>query len=439
MDYRGGIGIMTTRYSYSAIQDFKLCPLKFFLKHEVGLRLRQESVSQHHLVWGKAMHASLEWLYTNNYANASEIRRIAIAEGAKAIFIEQYPTQLDPEDKAKTQATGLQVLERYVKKWAVEDQRWKVIDVELLDCDLISPDDEEGGYYSRRLDLVVEDLQYGGIYGVDHKTVGGQRTKYLTSSYWDGFDPNSQITQYIDWIKSKYGRCDGFYINAIGINWVDDEKLFDPDDLGKPWEEWSRVEKRYSKYHKYKKDMMYASGLNVQFRREMFNRNSAQIEQERNSTAVWIERIRSASQDYKQTEDAMSSYGFNTSSCHFCEYRGNIAQPGPCMAGWTWPQDQALIELSYHRECRQIIMLECTNCGGRGIELMALDWMFAEIRSKASVGEQFDVVIPPCVQCKGSGKVQGPRCVLDMDHMGECSNEPPVIVPVEDFVIEIPV
>ena len=45
-------------------------------------------------------------------------------------FKDLYPKQLDENDKCKTQANGLMMLENYVKKYSEEDKKWKVITVE---------------------------------------------------------------------------------------------------------------------------------------------------------------------------------------------------------------------------------------------------------------------------------------------------------------------
>lgn len=442
---------MTQRYSYSAIQDFKACPLRFYLKHEVGLRLRSEGVNQHHLAWGKAMHSALEVLYGGSslwppYATTATFSRDLQIEFAKEVFTAGYPVQLDPEDKAKTQENGLRVLDLYARKWIEEDKRWKVLDVELLDCDLLDEDDEEAGYYSRRLDMVVEDLQFGGIYGVDHKTVGG-RNKQLKGGYWDTFDPNSQITQYIDWIKQKYGRCDGFYINAIGVNWVDqldargyfNGSSFEPEDPAKPWLEFSHYELQTPKGKKVEK--MRAWGLKVEFRREMFSRSDVQIQQEQESTNHWIQAIEHARKQMgwfdseELTNDPVngaSPWGFNTASCTYCEFKGNDAQPGPCKAGWSWPTDQTLIELSYRRECRQVIMLVCPDCDN-GFDENLVDFN----RRHWDATEGWIIKVPVCVKCKGTATIQGPRCVLDLNHTEECSNVPPVVVGRGEFEVEV--
>jgi len=274
------------KYSNSYIASYKSCPLQCFLQYEVGLEKIEDGVSEHHLVYGKAMHEALKLIYLGD-----------TLEAAKTVFLKGYPKQLDELDKAKTQANGLLVLEMYVKQWQVDDKKWKVISVEEKD----SFDYADTGF-TVVLDLVVENKEYGGIYGIDHKIVGGKKAT-LGLDFWNQFELDSQITKYTSYIKSKYGDCSGFYINVIGIRWLD---------------------------RKYKAS---PAGLNVRFGRMMFNRNIDQLAIEQADTEYWINRIEKDRQN--------GFWGMNTGSCKFCQYREI------CKAGWRYPEDKELIEITY--------------------------------------------------------------------------------------------
>ena len=276
----------TRRYSNSYIQSYKTCPLQCYLKNEVSLKKIDEEATEHHLVYGRAMHVALKEIYLGG-----------TVEKAKELFKEGYPTQLDLEDKAKTQPNGLIALDEYVKRWKEEDTKWKVISVEEKETfDYV----EDG--FTVVLDLVMENRAYGGIYGFDHKIVGKSKAT-LSADFWNQFDPNSQVTKYVSFIKSKYGDCSGFYINAIGMRWL---------------------EKKY-------KDS--PAGFNIRFGRQMFNRNQAQLDIEHKDTEYWIQRIEQSKQD--------KLWGMNTESCRWCEYRSI------CAAGWTYEADKELIEINY--------------------------------------------------------------------------------------------
>src|SRR3990167_7452030 len=167
-------------YSHSRIQCFKTCPLKCFFTYECELKKEEEGLSEHHLAFGKAGHEALKIIYLQGSL-----------EEAKKQFKEMYPIPLDIADKAKTIPNGLLMLENYVKKYSEEDKKWKVITVE--DKDDFSYGKEEA--FTVVLDIVMENKQYGGIYGFDHKIVGGKKA-YINEEFWYQFDPNSQITKY---------------------------------------------------------------------------------------------------------------------------------------------------------------------------------------------------------------------------------------------------
>lgn len=274
------------RYSNSSIQTFKTCPTKYFFKYPCRLRKIEDEASEHHLVFGRAGHEALRLIYLGTSL-----------EEAKKKFVEIYPRQLDENDKAKTQANGLIMLENYVKRWSEEDKKWRVVSVE--DKDSFGYGNEDS--FVVVLDLVLENKEFGGIYGMDHKIVGGQKA-YINEAFWYQFEPNSQVTKYYSYIKKKYGDCSGFYINAIGMGHR--ERAY----KGEPAGAWQR------------------------FSRMMFNRNEANLSIEERDTEVWIKRIEMAAKD---------GYGMNTESCRFCEFRD------VCKAGWTWDNDRELILINY--------------------------------------------------------------------------------------------
>lgn len=278
---------MTDTYSHSQLDSYKKCPLWYYHEHEVGLRKRTDESSEHHLRFGEAIHAALRHLYLGDSL-----------ESAKRVFLETYPVQLDAGDLAKTRENGIVALAAYALHWREEDAKWKVLSCEQADS-------REDGHVVH-LDLVMESLEHGGVYGYDHKTTG----KYLNSDYWLQFNPNSQITQYAKFIKERYGECDGFYINALSFRF---------------------------RQHAYKNE---PAGFWYAFERQMFNRNEDQLAIEQASESDWIADIERS----RQT----GIWRLNTNSCRFCSYRPI------CAAGWSWPTDQELIEVQYRQVCNQL-------------------------------------------------------------------------------------
>lgn len=304
--------------SSSEIAKFAFCPLSHHYTYDLNLTPKQQE-SLHHLLYGSAGHEALRVLHTERDLDK-----------AKAALQENYPSQLDLNDNAKTVANGLIMLDGYVKVYNY-DRSWEILSCEEMDT---TEDD-----HVVKLDLVVRDIRTGSIYGVDHKFTG----KQLDSSYFSRYEPNSQITHYYRHVKEKHGRCDGFIINAISMKWLNEKdkagrwngKYFDKDDPDRLT--YSQREVRYVKY--YKREMVACWGLKLEYERYILNRTSQQVAQEIQSRDYWLSRI----------EDAQEKgvWGLNTSNCFLCEF-----QPA-CAAGWDWENDSQLILNHYRQVCRK--------------------------------------------------------------------------------------
>lgn len=316
------------RYSNSYVNQFAFCPLSAHYKYDLKLRPLEES--NYPAAFSRALHTGLEVLHVANDL-----------EKAKETFSAHYPAQ-DVNDHARTLPNGLKTLEFYSTHYQ-GDPQWKTLAAEEMDS-------TEDGHVVK-LDLVVQDKRNGDILGVDHKST----SKYLNFDYWKRFDPNSQITQYIRYIKEKHGRCDGFVVNAISLNWRNEKdkagkwngRYFDPADKTKPWLAFSERERRYVKY--YKQEMVAAWGLQISVERQTFNRTPQQIEQDQGSRLYWIDRIEDAKQ--------RGIWGMATDRCFLCEY-----QP-ICGAGWDWEHDAELITSNYHQVCEKWIPDARAHCG----------------------------------------------------------------------------
>lgn len=277
---------MSKTYSNSELQSYKNCPLSWRFRHDLGLR-SVDSDDNHHLVFGNAIHKGLEQFYRGS---SWSVIRDAFEAG--------YPTQLDVNDHAKTRANGVVALAKYIKRYRVEDKRqWKILEIETRSDDP----------WSVKPDLVVENIEHGGIYLVDHKTTGS----YLNYRYWERYQPNSQVTHYLDYAQSRYGPIEGFIINALMFRFR--ERAY----KGEP------------------------AGFWTAFERQTFNRKPEQLEYERLSRADWVADLeRSRENHFWRT---------NTDACWKCDYKPI------CAAGWTWEDDRELIEL----QCRSTCAIEC--------------------------------------------------------------------------------
>lgn len=299
-------------YSNSYLQRYRDCPLACYYHNELKLRKREEGAESHHMAYSRAFHDGLRHLYLGDTLRA-----------AQDAFLEGYPRQLDEGDLAKTRQNGVTCLGDYAKRWLTEDKRYRVLQCETMD-------NQDDGFVVK-LDLVWQDRESEQILGCDHKVTG----KYLNYDYWQQFEPNSQIVEYVRYVKEKFGYCDGFVINAIALRYLQRASKNGPAG---PW---------------------------FNFERQMFNVNERQMQVDIESRRYWIGRI----EESKRT----NHWGMNTGQCRFCEYRDL------CKAGWFYPEDAELIDISYRRICGRWFGEPLTPCqldreheGEHGVELPQL-------------------------------------------------------------------
>lgn len=386
---------MADRYSPSYLAMFRSCPLAACYHYEVGLASMQEGIEGHHRAYGKAGHRGFEHLYKRQYWI-----RDSLAE-AQELFRAAYPVQLDPNDQAKTAETGVAMLAAYVDRWRDVDAEH-----EILECEELIVNDD----WAIRRDLVTRHKPTGAIYGWDHKITGSKDGRYLGQRYWEKFDPDSQITYYIKDIQKKYGACDGFIINAIGMGYrgrrMKDKRTGEMLEVG-PWQ---------------------------RFERQVFNRTAEQLQDEDESTATWIERVSTARLNFNFGASAVAAYGFNTANCSYCQYRPL------CRAGWTWPRDKEAILCSYRQVCGRVIAAECQTCNGKGGPCSSAQISQINAIECWKRGVSYRIDLAPCVDCGGSGQNTidaGLRCQLDRDHVGVCRHFVPASRAVGEIEIEV--
>lgn len=272
------------KLSNSKLNQYRMCPRSFFYKHICNIEPIDEGETEHDRSFGKAIHCGIEELYKTGDINTAIYH-----------FKEAYPQQLNLEDEAKTQENGITLLRAYWNTYQVQMKDWKVIAIEVLD----EYEPIEGIIFRVKLDLVAENVKYGGIYGFDWKTTG----KSLNYQYWGQFNPNAQISTYFDYITSKFGQCAGFYIDAMSFG------------------------------HRKRAYKGEPAGFHYKLERQLFSQTKDQLADWRDSEREWHSMLMVSHQTNK--------FPMNTHSCRFCSYRPI------CSAGWNWESDRDLILCQY--------------------------------------------------------------------------------------------
>jgi len=260
-------------YDNSKLQTFKNCPESYRLKYIECLDKIEEAIESHDRGFGSAIHAGLECLYKGEGA-----------EKAKKVFKDEYTIQLDMEDLAKTQDNGLIILDAYAKHYETQDKNWTIKSVEVVDTFKLDDKTE----FQVKIDLVIE--QQGCIYFVDHKTT----KKAFNYSYWNQFEPNSQITAYTAYCQSKYGECSGGIINGIQLGYR--QRAY----KGEP------------------------AGFHYSFQRQLFNRNKEQVNAWKEDTLRWINTLDTSTAKLPTVASLRSApivWPKNEGQCMYCQYK----------------------------------------------------------------------------------------------------------------------
>jgi hypothetical protein len=295
------------RYSYSQLQTYIACPLKYAHRYVNQLMPLSGDDQEHDLRYGRAIDAALNAYYKHG----------CCIEEAQEAFTTNYPESEYPAilplwSQGKTFNNGLIALAAYAEHWQDDDQYWEVIGVQS------SQRSEEDSDSDRlvRIDLVIRDRRDGLIYGVDHKATG----KYLDKDFNAKFDPHSQIRQYVDRLQRKYGQVGGFYINALSFK---------------------HRSKAYTPRQGPDKGIQLPAGDWYSFKRLVFNPNAEAINAERDNFDGWVSKI--------ESDRASGHWAYNTEHCirgpFICEYHQI------CSAGYQWPRDAELIINYYRQQC----------------------------------------------------------------------------------------
>lgn len=300
---------MSHKYSYSQIQTYAACGLKYKYRY-VDQLVSLTGESSHDLKFGRAIDAALNTYYAGN-------RDVEEAQNA---FISSYPASEYPEtlphwSPGKTVTNGLNTLAAYADQWAEDDQHHEVIAVQSSE----NIEDVESDRLVK-IDLVTRDKRDGLVYGWDHKATG----KYLDKDYWAQFDPHSQIRQYVDRLQQKYGQVGGFYINALSFR---------------------HRTKAYTPRQGPDKGVQLPAGNWYNFGRRSYNPNSDAVAFERESFAGWLRKI--------ESDRELGQWSYNTDHCirgsFICDYYQI------CEKGYQWPRDSELITNYYRQQCIRLV------------------------------------------------------------------------------------
>lgn len=165
------------RLSNSKANTYLRCPRKFEYRYVKGLRPKAKALPLERGTW---LHTLLETHYAFDerhqiftHADRQHLHGVTVGTNwkkAHAVLTQQFHNLFDEEkeDLGDLPTECRRIFASYLARYGTEDRRqWKVIDTELDEIITLP----SGLRFQIIIDLIVEDL-HGGIWIVDHKTVG---------------------------------------------------------------------------------------------------------------------------------------------------------------------------------------------------------------------------------------------------------------------------
>jgi hypothetical protein len=235
-------------------------------------------------IFGQYIHSSLEKYYSLG-------QRDFISEWA------DFP-ELPPESKEfhKTRANGIKLLNEYINHYKAIDSEMEIVDVESVIKIPLTKDVT----WVVKLDTVVR--LRGNLYSLEHKT-----TKNLSPTYFNSYNPNTQISGQVLGIEHKYGQCSGVLVNVLLSGFR--QKAY----KGEP------------------------AGFHCKFQREVINRDASQLKDFKQNVVKWVDRM-------LEVKDNPEKVLKNENACH--QYRG-CQYKEICMTSVGTKLDEQVKEVLY--------------------------------------------------------------------------------------------
>ena len=194
------------------LQNMLECPQKFSYRYNLGM---EPSIPAIALMKGSLAHLALAHHYSIKKDKDAGIESEWLDPfDAITLKCHQEPEYLD----AKNIVT--QAMYNYKGYWAVEDENWRILEVEKLAYATITDPIEktaegENKVYllTGRFDMVIENVNTGDVYVVDHKT-----TSRLTKSHEKFYAMSGQLIGYEYMARKIFGdRLKGVMLNFIQL------------------------------------------------------------------------------------------------------------------------------------------------------------------------------------------------------------------------------
>jgi len=224
------------RIDYSQLQTFISCPMKYYLRYQLGLekiRVDERDVDR---LFGSCVHEGLDLYYSGKPMDE---------------VVKVFDSFIDVEgEQHKTKANGIALLIEYEKYYKAIDKDIEVLSTEVSDSFKIGDID-----YIVKVDGMVK--MRDNIYAMEHKT-----TKRIDYRYFERFSPSMQVSGYVDYVGRSQGSASGLILNAMQSGFR--QRAY----RGEP------------------------AGFHCAFQREIINRTPQQIEDFEKNVIIWTDKLK---------------------------------------------------------------------------------------------------------------------------------------------------
>jgi len=213
-------------YDNTEVSCHKLCPRKYYFRHELGLTRAGKAPA---LAFGLAWHAAMDVVWTM-ICNAKEKDDLKILKAAyvawEQCWVEEgmsAPGDMSHEEldnlRMRTPDTAIEMISSYIlaRRMFLETKVEQLLSIERPFAVPLLPDNDKL-WYCGRMDKVM--LMEGRVYGVDHKTTTAyKKDGGFMSSFVDSFSPNSQVDGYAYALHLLYpGKLGGIWIDGALVH-----------------------------------------------------------------------------------------------------------------------------------------------------------------------------------------------------------------------------
>lgn len=185
------------------IKEYMSCPRKFLFKYVLGWDMSDQA---HDLIYGQAVHASLEYIYGEWKKKPGYSQRTMLESMTKfmEVYRPHFGADTDDSFDPKNPTNYMRLMMQYMEEYSTD--KFKVLETEIQGSQALDNAGDKQLYFV--LDTVCEDSR--GVFIIEHKT-----TKWGTYLWEQSFELSIQIGIGNMILHSLFPNAYGIIINGL--------------------------------------------------------------------------------------------------------------------------------------------------------------------------------------------------------------------------------